>query len=48
VESRRQQASYILLKKVEDTALYQIAKEFYTSLKASDAKSLASKEDTNF
>ena len=37
-----------LLKKVEDTALYQIAKEFYTSLKASDAKSLASKEDTNF
>ena len=37
-----------LLRKVDNSALYQIAKEFYTSLKASDAKSLASKEDTNF
>jgi hypothetical protein len=37
-----------LLRKVDNTALYQLAKEFYTSLKASDAKSLAAKEDTNF
>ena len=37
-----------LLKKVDNNALYQLAKEFYQSLKASDAKSLTSKEDTNF
>ena len=40
--------SVSLLRKVDDASLYQMAKEFYSSLKRGQQKAEASTEDANY